>query len=100
MYEILQTPEFSEWLDGLDPTATNRILGVLDRMAQGNWGDYKPVAGTPGVFERRLMGRGPGIRLYFCRQGGDLVLFLTGGDKASQQRSDIAQARRLRERYA
>ena len=100
MYEIPQTPEFSEWLDGLDPTATNRILGVLDRMAQGNWGDYKPVAGAPGIFERRLMGRGPGIRLYFCRQGGNPMLFLTGGDKASQQRSDIAQARRPRERYA
>lgn len=62
MYEILQTPEFSEWLDGLDSTTTDRITRVIDRMAQGNWEDYKPVAGAPGVFERRLMGRGPGIR--------------------------------------
>ena len=38
MYDILQTPEFSEWFDGLDPSTTDRILQVLDRMAQANWG--------------------------------------------------------------
>lgn len=100
MYEIQQTPEFSRWLGRLDSTISDQILQVLDRMARGNWGDYKPVAGAPGVFERRLMGTGPGIRLYFCRQGRKQVLFLIGGDKASQQRSDIGQARRLRERYS
>ena len=100
MYDILQTPEFGEWFDGLDPSTTDRILQVLYRMAQANWGDCKPVAGAPGVFERRLMGTGPGLRLYFCRQGSNLILFLTGGDKSLQQRSDIAQARRLRELYA
>ena len=100
MYEIQQTPEFSEWLDGLDSTTANRVLSVIDRMAEGNWGDYKPVAGVPGVFERRLMGRGPGIRLHFCRQSNKLVLLLIAGDKSTQQRSDIARARRLHERYA
>ena len=100
MYEIRQMPEFSEWLDGLDSTTRDQIVSVLERMAQGNLGDYKPIAGAPGVFERRLTGKGPGFRLYFCRQGANLVMFLTGGVKASQQRSDIARARRLRERYA
>ena len=98
MYEILQTPEFSEWLDGLDSRTRGQILIVPNRMARGSWGDYKPIAGAPGVFERRLTGRGPGIRLYFCRQGANLVMFLTGEVKDSQ-RSDIARARRLRERY-
>ena len=99
MYEIQQMPEFSEWLDGLDYRTGDYIVSVLERMARGNWGDYKPLAGAPGVFERRLMSGGPGIRLYFCRQGASLVMFLTGGVKASQ-RSDTARARRLRERYA
>ena len=99
MYEIRQAPEFSEWLDRLDSKTRDQILIVLDRMAGGNWGDYRPIAGAPGVFERRLAGRGPGIRLYFCRQGSNLLMFLIGGNKASQ-RSDIARARRLRERYA
>ncbi len=100
MYEILQTPEFSAWLDSLDARTANRIASVLDRMAQGNWGDYKPVVGAPGIFERRLMGRGAGIRLYFCRQGRNLTILLNGGGKSTQQRIDIRQARRLRERYA
>ena len=84
MYEVLQTPEFSEWLDELDATTADRVLSVLDRVAQGNWGDYKPVAGAPGILERRLMGRGPGIRLYFCRLSANSVVFLIGGDKATQ----------------
>ena len=46
------------------------------------------------------MGRGPGIRLYFCRQGRSIVLLLIGGDKATQQRTDIRQALRLRRQYA
>lgn len=47
-----------------------------------------------------MMGRGPGIRLYFCRQGNRLVLLSTAGDKSTQQLSDIARARRLLELYA
>ena len=100
MYEILQTHEFDEWMDALDPATTDRIASVLDRMAQGNWGDYKPVTGAPGIFERRLMGRGPGIRLYFCRQGSNIIILLIGGDKATQQRTDIRQALRLRRQYS
>ena len=99
MYQLLLTPDFREWLDSLDAVVASRVLVVLDRMAEGNWGDYKPLPGTPVVFERRLMGRGPGIRLYFYRQGNDTLVMLTGGDKATQQRRDIRRARRLRETY-
>lgn len=99
MYEVRHTPEFDEWLDGLDAATVDRIYGILDRMAEGNWGDYKPLRGARGVFERRLMGRGPGIRLYFCRQGENTLVILAGGDKASQQRNDVARARRIALRY-
>ena len=99
MYNVILTPEFREWLDTLDANIADRVLSVLDRMAEGNWGDYKPLPGANGIFERRLLGRGPGIRLYFCRQTADSVLMLTAGDKATQQRRDINQARRLREVY-
>jgi putative addiction module killer protein len=99
MYHVLLTPDFREWLNSLDAAVADRVLSVLDRMAEGNWGDYKPLPGVPVVFERRLMGRGPGIRLYFCRQSGDTLLMLTAGDKATQQRRDIGRARRLREVY-
>jgi putative addiction module killer protein len=99
MYEVLQTPEFFEWTQTLDASIANRVDNVLDRMEQGNWGDYKPIAGVPGIFERRLLGSGPGIRLYFCRRGSRLIILLTGGDKSTQQRSDIRQALRLSRLY-
>ena len=99
MYEIRRTPEFNEWLNGLDPAMIRHVAAALSRMAQGNWGDYKPLAGVPGIFERRLTRRGPGIRLYFCRIGRNTVMMLVGGDKADQQRRDIARARRLRDDY-
>ena len=57
MYEILQTPEFREWLDGLDPRTRGQILIVPNRMARGSWGDCKPIAGAPGVFEVALQFR-------------------------------------------
>jgi putative addiction module killer protein len=99
MYEVLRTPEFDQWLDDLDLVTANRVVLVLLRMAAGNWGDYKPLPGVPGIFERRLMGRGPGIRLYFCRQSSNTIMMPTAGDKSTQQRRDIARAQRLRERY-
>ena len=99
MYDVLLTPEFIKWMDALDSVTADRISSVLDRMAEGNWGDYKALSGVSGIFERRLMGKGPGIRLYFCRQGSNAVMILTAGDKATQQRGDIARAQRLRERY-
>ena len=99
MYDVLLTPEFIEWMDALDAVTADRVSSVLDRMAEGNWGDCKILSGVGGIFERRLMGKGPGIRLYFCRQGSNAVMILTAGDKATQQRGDIARARRLRERY-
>ena len=99
MYEIVRTPEFIEWLHSLDPAVFRRVGSALSRMAGGNWGDYKPLAGVPGIFERRLTGRGPGIRLYFCRRGSNTVVMLIGGEKADQQRRDIARARRLRDDF-
>ena len=99
MYEVWHTPEFDEWLDGLDQTQGNRVVMAIYNIGEGNWGDYKPLAGANGVFERRLMGRGPGIRLYFCRQSRNVVLMLAGCDKAGQQRRDIARAQRIREGY-
>jgi putative component of toxin-antitoxin plasmid stabilization module len=40
----------------------------------------------------RIMGKGPGYRLYFILKGSELVVLLAGGDKGSQ-RSDISNAK-------
>ena len=65
-----------------------RIAQRLVRLEYGLLGDVKPIAGK--VWELRI-DYGPGYRVYFMRHGGEIILLLCGGDKASQKR-DIARA--------
>ena len=57
-------------------------------MQLGNPGDVKPVG--EGVSELRI-DYGPGYRVYFIEQNGQVIVLLGGGDKASQDR-DIQKA--------
>jgi len=68
-----------------------RIFARVDRMAQGNFGDVKPVG--EGVSEARI-DYGPGYRVYFMQQGKQVVVLLCGGDKSTQS-NDIKQALQL-----
>jgi len=78
-----------DWLASLaDRQARARIMVRLQRMATGNFGDCKPLAG--GVWELRI-DHGPGYRVYYTRAGKKLVLLLIGGDKRKQQ-ADIDTA--------
>jgi putative addiction module killer protein len=61
------------------------------RLEAGNPGDAKPVG--EGVSELRIA-YGPGYRVYFTRQGRDVVVLLAGGDKRTQS-ADIRTAQRL-----
>lgn len=64
-------------------------------MRYGNLGDVKRVA--EGVFERRLH-FGPGYRIYFGREGSQVVILLAGGTKRTQRR-DVEAAKRLWSEY-
>src|SRR5262245_42430051 len=80
---------FQEWLDDLaDLKGRVAILRRIDRVALGNFGDYKYL--DAGAWELRI-DCGPGYRVYFGRQGKDMVLLLCGGSKRSQS-ADIAAA--------
>ena len=35
---------FVEWLNGCDKTTRARVFFRLDRVEQGNMGDYKPIS--------------------------------------------------------
>jgi putative addiction module killer protein len=44
MVELRKTERFARWIDGLrDMRARARIQARLDRLAEGNPGDVKPV---------------------------------------------------------
>jgi len=92
MIEIRKTDEFAKWLDGLrDIKSRARVQARLDRMAEGNPGDVKPVG--EGVSELRI-DFGPGYRVYFKSRGRELIILLAGGDKKTQA-NDIKAALRL-----
>ena len=82
-----QSP-FEQWRARLDETARARVTAALARLQTGHFGNVKS-AGS-GVLEIRI-DFGPGYRVYFGRDGQDVVLLLTGGDKRRQQR-DINEA--------
>jgi putative addiction module killer protein len=86
---------FGRWFEGLDAQAAARITTAIERMADDNPGDTKPVG--EGVSERRI-DYGPGYRIYFGRDGRTIVLLLTGGTK-KRQPADIRQAKTLWAEY-
>lgn len=92
MIVLIKSAVFDNWLHDLrDRRAMARILARLDRLANGNPGDVKPVGG--GISEMRI-DYGPGYRVYYMQKGPVVVILLSGGDKSSQK-ADIVRAREI-----
>ncbi len=92
VYSIRRTAAFIEWQNGLaDRHARARVAQRIERLANGNHGDVKPVG--QGVSEMRI-DYGPGYRVYFVRDGQVIYVLLCGGDK-STQKQDIRLALQL-----
>ncbi|OGV64427.1 MAG: addiction module antitoxin RelB [Lentisphaerae bacterium RIFOXYA12_FULL_48_11] len=92
MFQLRKTSGFAEWIDGLrDAKGRARILVRIERLASGFFGDVRPVG--EGVSELRI-DCGPGYRVYFKKQGREIILLLVGGDKSTQDK-DIKTAIRL-----
>jgi putative addiction module killer protein len=79
---------YRRWIRELDVAVQARVQARVLRFEQGNLGDHKDVG--RGVWEARL-DFGPGYRVYFGRDGVDVILLLVGGDKKSQK-TDIKRA--------
>lgn len=79
---------FDRWLRRQNAEVRARVQTRIDRVELGNFGNHHSVG--RGVSELRL-DFGPGYRVYYGRDGADLVVLLGGGDKRRQQR-DIQQA--------
>ncbi len=87
---------FIKWLNGLrDKQSRKRIETRLLRLEQGNYGDCEPVG--DGVSELRMF-FGPGYRVYFGEDAGNIVVLLCGGDKKSQTQ-DIETAKTYWKEY-
>jgi putative addiction module killer protein len=92
MYSVIETEEFSQWLEGLKDRPTRiRLARRLGKARRGILGDVKPVGA--GVFEMREF-FGPGWRMYYVEQAGAIIFMLGGGDKSSQAK-DIEHAMQL-----
>ena len=82
---------FARWFDGLDSQAAAKVTVAFTRVALGNLSNVKGVGA--GVLEYRI-DFGPGYRVCFGRDGGELVILLAGGTKSRQQHDiEAAQAR-------
>lgn len=79
---------FIDWLESLDKPIRYRVKERLDRIALGNFGDYKAI--ESGISEFRLA-FGARYRIYFAQQNDNIILLLCGGDKRSQKK-DIKNA--------
>jgi putative addiction module killer protein len=78
-----------EWLARLKDVRTRaKIVGRIDRLAAGNFGDCKSLRG--GLYELRI-DWGPGYRVYYASIARACVLLLCGGNKRKRS-SDIERA--------
>ena len=80
---------YSKWFGRLDPVAAAKATTATYRLQQGNFSNVKGVGA--GVFEYRI-DFGPGYRIYFGKDGPDIVILLGGGTK-KRQSQDIQAAK-------
>jgi len=79
---------FARWFEGLDATSAAKVATALYRLEQGNLSRVEGVGS--GVYECKI-NFGPGYRVYFGKDGEELVIVLGGGSK-KRQSADIAAA--------
>jgi putative addiction module killer protein len=80
---------YYDWLQKLrDKTTKAKIRRRVSRLELGLYGDYKRLKN--GLLELRLC-FGPGYRIYFTELGGNVVVLMLAGNKATQQK-DIERA--------
>ena len=74
---------YSKWFASLNVQAALKVRTAVARMESGNFSNVKAVG--QGVSEYKLA-FGPGYRIYFGRDGEQLVILLGGGTKAAKPR--------------
>jgi len=92
MNKIKKLKLFDNWLKKLkDIKARIAIARRIERLKEGNPGDCKGVG--ENVFELRIT-LGPGYRVYFKKDGENIIIIMMGGDKSTQSK-DIKKAKEI-----
>ena len=81
---------FGQWFERLSLQAAAKVTAALERVTLGNFSNVKPVG--EGVTEYKI-DWGLGYRIYFGRDGAQLVILVGGGSK-KRQASDIAMSKK------
>ena len=84
---------YDEWFYKLDKTIQARIEKRMERVEEGNYGDYKKL--DSDISELRFK-FGAGYRIYFEEFNDIIVILLCAGDKSSQV-DDIKKAKQYLE---
>jgi putative addiction module killer protein len=79
---------FRQWRGTLNQEARRMVTTALYRVGLGNFSNVQGVGA--GVFECKI-NFGPGYRVYFGKDGEQIVILLGGGTKQRQQ-NDISLA--------
>lgn len=83
---------FLEWLNSLDSSLKYRVQArILKLRDDGHFGVVKCL--SQELFEIKFRNIGGGIRLYYGRDGDEVVILLCGENKSTQE-NDIANAKR------
>ena len=91
-YRLRSTKQYNRWFGDLkDAGVKVKILARLDRVENGNFGDFKQISSN--LFELRFF-FGGGLRIYYTIRDDRIVLLLAGGDKSTQAKN-IAKANHL-----
>lgn len=86
---------FNSWFLSLGTKAALKVRTAIAQMEAGSLGDHKSVGG--GVWERRINFE-KGYRVYFAKDGKELIILICGGTKTRQQ-SEINKAKKYWKEY-
>lgn len=83
-----QSP-FEKWFLELNSIAAAKITKAIYKLELGNFSTVEGVGG--GVYEQKI-DFAAGYRIYFGKDGDDIIILLCGGTKKKQS-NDIAKAK-------
>src|SRR5579872_6029985 len=86
---------FEKWFMELNNIAAAKITKSIYKLELGNFSNVEGVGN--GVYEQKI-DFGPGYRVYFGKDGNEIIILLCGGTK-KRQSNDIAEAINLWQDY-